>query len=496
MRTEFSAGFAKAGHYRMQVTPIGWVLLIVGPLLAILRPRWLYVATIFSLPFTATDIINVGTGVNASGVQAPMYLGCLLLLRYCFVSLKRMSFPLPRKGRTCLYWLGGFIAITALSLIMPVWLSGHVEIPSSTLGDMSTELIHLTSRNITGVLYMVFGYGIVYLTMTLNQTVAMSRLTLKAFMAGAGFMAVWALFELACKVSGIPYPAMIFNTGTALSARGYLEMTAGIPRLSSVAVEPSIFAQTLLMAISLVLPFVFGVLTLFGKTVDRWLFILLVVVLCLTTSSTAYVGLFVIMLTVLFLFTARGILRPIHLVIPLAGLGLAALIYETVPVAKLILDDMVFTKSGGYSALERLMTAENALRMFREHPLLGIGWESITSHDLIANILGNAGILGLLTFAIAMYSIFRALYRSIRSRNKSLRAAGLMRLDFGLYVALSVTLVTSALSGFLNVFAFFWFLCGFAIVASTGIDLSMPDASSRAIATGTARLPRRLLDSD
>jgi hypothetical protein len=176
----------------MQVTPIGWILLIVGPLLAIFRPRWLYILTIFSLPFTATDIINVGSGLDISGVQAPMYLGCLLLLRHCLVSVKRLSFPLPRKGRICLYWMAIFIAVVAVSLVMPVWLDGHVEVPSMSLINPTTELIHLKSKNITGLLYMVFGFGFLYLTVALNQTIAMSRLTLKTFMAGSTFSALWA----------------------------------------------------------------------------------------------------------------------------------------------------------------------------------------------------------------------------------------------------------------------------------------------------------------
>ena len=51
----------------MEVTPIGWILLLVGPVLMVLRPRWLYVATIFFLPFTATDLINVGNDMNLPG---------------------------------------------------------------------------------------------------------------------------------------------------------------------------------------------------------------------------------------------------------------------------------------------------------------------------------------------------------------------------------------------------------------------------------------------
>jgi O-antigen ligase len=455
----------------MEVTPIGWILLFVGLLLAIFRPRWLYIVTIFSLPFTATDIINVGSGLNASGVQAPMYLGSLLLIKHGLLALRGMSFPFPQKNRACLIWLGTFVAVIALSLVMPIWLDGHVQVPASILGDLSTETLHLRSSNVTGVLYVVFGYAFAYLTVTLNQTAAAFRLTLKAFMAGLSFSALWGIFELACKATTIGYPSMIFNTGTSLATMGYLENEAGFPRLSSVAVEPSIFAQSLLIAVSLCLPFVFGSLSLFGKTRDRCMFFLLVLVLCLTTSSTAYTGLFILALTVILLSMVRGMLKLSHFAIPLIGIGLGTVIYRTVPAVEQILDSALFTKSTGYSAIERLMTVNNALDMFREHPVLGIGWASVVSHDLFAQLLGNSGILGLLSFIIAMYSIFRALYRSIRSRDKSLRGTGLLRMDFALYVALAVTLATCAISGFIYMFAFFWFICGFAIAASGEMNL-------------------------
>jgi len=454
----------------MAITPIGWVLLIMGPLLMIVRPRWLYIATIFFLPFTATAVINVGSGLNASGVQASMYLGSLLILRWVVGFLRRGAFPVPRTGRASLLWLGLFIAAVALSLIMPLWIDGRILIPSPHLGDLTSEPLHLNSHNVTGVLYMVYGYMLAYLIAVLNRKPAMLRLTLKTFMAGSAFAALWAILELACKASGIEYPAMIFNTSTALSASGYLQqISGGVFRLSSVSVEPSIFAQTLLVALSLYLPFVFSAPILFGKALDRLLFALVLVVLCLTTSSTAYVGIFIVVLLVFALFSVRGILKPRHIALPLAGLCAAALLYAGVPVVRQVLDATLFTKAADASAFERLMTISNSYEMFLKYPVLGIGWASITSHDLIVNILANAGLLGLLSFTIAMRSIFRALYRSIRSRSKSLRVPGLMRMDFALYVALGVTLATSAISGFLNTFSFFWFVVGLAIAASGGM---------------------------
>jgi hypothetical protein len=464
----------------MQVTPIGWILLIAGPLLMLLRPRWLYVVTVFFLPFTATAVLNVGSGLNVSGVQASLYLGSLLMLRYAALILWKMSVPIPRNGRVALFWLAIFIGITAISLVMPWWLEGKVMVPSPFLLDTSVEALHLKSSNITGVLYMIFGFGFTYLVAALNQKPEMIRTTLKAFLAGSAFASLWGILQLTLQVSHIPYPAFIFNTSESRSALGYLEQTGTFYRLSSVSVEPSIFAQTLLVAISLTLPFVFGTPRLFGKIADRCIFWLFVVVLCLTTSSTAYIGIPMIGLTILGLFAVRGILRPRYFIGPLAGLTAGILLYASVPIVRQVLDTMLFAKSASYSTLERLMTISNSYQMFLQHPLLGIGWMSITSHDLIVNILANAGIMGLITFSAAMYVIFGALYRSIQSQDKSLRVSGLMRMDFALYVALAVTLATSAISGFLNVFGFFWFVCGLAIATSSSSGCPLPSSQQNA----------------
>lgn len=419
------------------------------------------------LPFTATDLLNVGSGTDVSGLQASMYLGALLILRYAISFLRKGSLPFPRSARPSLISLGLFIAVIGLSLAMPLWIDGHIQIPSAQLGDFTTTPLHLNSHNVTGVLYIIYGYLLAYLIAVANRKPAMLRVTLKTFMAGSAFAAAWAFLELACKLSGIPYPAMIFNTGASRSAMGYKEYLVGnVFRISSVAVEPSIFAQTLLIAIALCLPFVFGRQVLFSRLKDRWLFALLLVVLFLTTSSTGYIGALLIMLLVFVLFMTRGILKLKHILVFAAGCALAALVYFTVPLAQQVLNSALFSKSVDYSSLERLMTITNAYGMFLKYPVLGIGWASITSHDLIVNILANAGALGLLSFLGATYLIFRGLYRSIQSRSKSLRVPGLMQIDFAVYIALAVTLATSVLSGFLSTFSFFWFVIGLGITCS------------------------------
>jgi hypothetical protein len=462
----------------MEVTPIGWLLLLAGPVLMILRPKWLRIAAIFSLPFTATAVINVGSGVDSSSVQAPMYFGMLLLLRYCIASIRKLSFSVPRIGRWPIFYLGLFIAVATFSLIVPWWLGGQITVPPLRLGDSET-ILHLNSSHFTHLLYIIFGFAYAYLIAVLNQRPARLLLTLKSFIAGAAFASCWALMEFACKLSGVKYPAMIFNTGKAVSTRGYLEYSGGLPRLASVAVEPSILGETLLIAIAILMPYVFGAPVLFSKKKDRAIFALITLVLCLSTSSTAYLGLFVLILTSYLLFSIRGALKLKYIVWPGLAAATAVLLYITVPIVQAVLNNQLFSKSESGSALERAWTVTNAYAVFLQYPILGVGWSSVASYDLVMNILANTGIVGLLSFTAAMYAMFRLLYCSIKSRDRALKARGILRVDFAAYIALAVSLSTALISGIPFVFTYFWFVFGLAVAAAGAMHTLNEESSQR-----------------
>lgn len=363
-------------------------------------------------------------------------------------------------------WLGLFVAVAGLSLIMPVWLDSHIVIPPEELLGGHSTLLHLKSRNITSFLYVLFGYLFVYITVILNQTILMYRKTLKAFMAGSAFAALWGLFEFFCKSTGIGFPGQLLNTSTNPVSHGYLQRSEAVFRLSSVAVEPSVLAQTLLIPLCLGLPFALGKFTLFGKRADRLLLCSVFAVLCLSTSSLAYVGIALILVMILVMFAMKGILRLKHLILPAAIIALAWLLNNFVPIVHRVLFISVFSKSDSYSAIERFRTIQNSYVMFLGHPMLGIGWASIASHDVVINLLANAGVFALLFFAIAMYSMFAGLYRTLKQKGRHLHAEHLLRMDFAAYLALAVLLATSELNGIIYEFTFFWFVFGLAIATS------------------------------
>jgi hypothetical protein len=68
----------------------------------------------------------------------------------------------------------------------------------------------------------------------------------------------------------------------------------------------------------------------------------------------------------------------------------------------------------------------------------------------------------------------------------------MVQIDFAMYVALAVTLLTSVIAGFLNVFSFFWFTWGLAI-AVAGRTAAVADDGPRS--RDRSRQKRLLLPS-
>src|SRR5580700_8312577 len=65
----------------LEITPIGWVLIPLGVIFYFFAPDRLYPWMVFFLPFSATAVVNIGSGDAASGVQAPIFLGALWMAR-------------------------------------------------------------------------------------------------------------------------------------------------------------------------------------------------------------------------------------------------------------------------------------------------------------------------------------------------------------------------------------------------------------------------------
>jgi len=450
------------------MTPLGLFMLPIGLAGLFLSKKWLYRLFVFWTLFSATSVVNFGEGENGSALQVWMFFGFLWLLRLLLDAVSTLSFSVDRRIARPSIWLIAFLVVSSASLLMPVYINGRLAITSPILGDGSATPLYLSSHNITQLLYLIFGGLIAIGVAHANLREEARHETERIILYSAVFIAVWGLFQFFCNVTGIPYPDFILNNSGSASGNGYLQTLKDVDvgRISSAAVEPSMFAQSLVTLLPLTLPAWLRIGSIFSIRIDRWCSVLFVVVLILSTSSTAYLGLVILLLLVPPLLVragkmsfARGL--RFAMVALTVAIATAGLVFVSVPVVRGVADAVLLSKSSSGSGLERLMTIGLAFGYFKQYPILGIGWGSAGSHDLVMKLLSNVGLVGTFTFLGAMLCVLKANWRALGTFVDTM---SLSRAVW--FLCLASFLMTSILIEFPLAFGNFWVVLGLAISTS------------------------------
>jgi hypothetical protein len=452
------------------MTPLGYMMLPVGLAGLLLSKKWLYRSFVFWTLFSATSIANLGEDEDGSALQIWMFFGFLWLLRLVLDRLPTLSISVDRRILRPCFWLVAFLFIASISLIMPAYINGTLTITSPYIGGGSDTPLFLTSHNLTQLLYLIFGCTIAICVAHFNLREEDRHETEQIILFSALFVSVWGLFQFVCNLTRIPYPDYIFNNSGSASGKGFMETigdaSSGFRRISSVATEPSMFAQGIVSLLPLTLPAWIRKGAVFSVSIDRSCAMLFVVLLILCTSSTAYLGLFIlaVLLLLLLLHThAISKARALNLaaIIVLAVIITVTFLISLIPAARDVISFALLDKSSSGSGLERLMTIELAFGYFRKFPILGIGWGSATSHDLIVKLLSNVGIVGTFAFLSAVYCILRINWQALDSLVLTIN---LSRAAW--FLAFTTFLFTCVLTGFPLAYGNFWLVMGMAM--STG----------------------------
>lgn len=474
------------------MTPLGYLLLPVGLAGLLTSPRWLYRFFVFSTLFSATSVLNVGAGDNGSAVQVWMFFGVLWILRLGLERASLLSFSIDNRLKHMSYWVIAFLGVATLSLIMPVLINGSLLIASPILSDNTETPLFLSGHNFTQLLYLILGGIVAICVAHVNLDDESREETERIILYSALFIACWGIFQFLCNVTGFPYPDFLLNNSGSGSASGFRqELDIGIHRVSSAAVEPSMLAQSLLTLLPLTLPAWRKRGFVFSRLRDRMVAILFIVVLVLSTSSTAYLGLVILALTYVLYSVRTGSFSKTKAILVFALIGTLAtavitVAFISVPLVSQLLNAVLLSKASSGSGLERAMTVSLAFGYFQQYPILGIGWGSATSHDLIVKLLSNVGIVGTILFFGVMFSIVRSNWKKISSRNSPLDLSREVWL-----MSLVCFLVTSILIEFPLVFGNFWLIIGMSMAtacrSATAGDLSAPVRVRRTVASATLR---------
>jgi hypothetical protein len=471
------------------MTLLGIIIIVVGFVALLTSRRWLYGLFLFSIPFSGTAVFNTGSGNNASGVQAWMYFGVLLLLRdLCGWLLNpnaNLALPIIKRGM----FLMIFILVLTVSLLMPVYINGRLQIVSYVLTDYSSTPLYFSTKNITALLYIVFGSLLAISIARRNVEADEARFTERTYLAAGMLTCVLGLSEFFAHMFNCPSPTVLFRNSASPGAGNYLGLLeGGMGRISSVAVEPSILAQYLCTVFPLTMPALLGRGFIYSIRVDRFAFYLLLVVFLLSTSSTAYLMLIaapVLCMPVILKLGIKATRAVMHsiLAFTIFACGAGAM-YMFSSTFQQILNTALFTKGESYSALERFKTVGLAWEYFKAYPALGVGWGSVTSHDLLFMILANSGLLGLSAFILLLYGIARPILRLMKRSQDSVTLSRSIWLISGILL-----IASSIVTGAPFVYGFFWIVLAMCIAAG-GSDYRAPVNASISNQIPTHVVPR------
>jgi hypothetical protein len=471
------------------MTPLGYILLPLGVAGLLVSPRWLYRLFVFWTLFSATSVLNVGEAQNGSAVQVWMFFGALWILRLGLERVSLFSFSIDNRLKRTSFWMIAFLVVATISLVMPVLIDGSLLIAAPTFEGDPTPLV-LTGHNITQLLYLIFGGTLAICVAHANLTDDNREETERIILYSGIFLACWGIFQFLCNITGLPYPDFLLNNSGSASGQGFRQALKdiGVQRVSSAAVEPSVLAQALLSLLPLTLPAWLKRGFVFSRRRDRLIALLFVVVLILSTSSVAYVGLAILGLTYVVYSVRTGRFskrKAIAVVVPVGILATAivAVAIISVPFVSQIADSVLLSKASSGSAIERAMTISYAFGYFQKYPILGIGWGSATSHDVIVKLLSNVGIVGTVVFFWGIFSIVRSNWRRISRGNSPLelsREAWLM--------SLVSFVLTSVLIEFPLPFGNFWLIIGMSMAtAATARGLPVAARARPAVANAPLR---------
>jgi len=445
----------------MEITWLGFLLLPLGAIFFMVAPRWLYIITVFSIPFTATSLLNTHSGVPLSPLQ---FFGLLFIVRQLLSTRTgRITKESAEDHSKSLLIL--FLGVVVLSMIMPLIIAGKLLVSSNQLNDLYEEPLRLTAHNIKYPIPVIFGVILSICLISVNDTAERIRSTIKVYVLAGVFASLWGYFQFLCNnVLKVEYPYYLFNNAVTESMQGYawqIEVGGDLySRISSVTHEASIFSKYLLTVLPILVVSVWLRKPLFSIARDRFVLVILTGVLVLTTSATAYSGIICILLVTAIL------LGRLHVISWRWGIyaGLFSIfclaLYKELPVFQDFVDAFLLLKYESGSGLERALSIVNSWEYFKQYPILGVGWAMVTSHNLLTFLLVSTGVVG---FAAFFTLIFYVVRRSLQTMaqfnpNAEVRDSSELVSIVGLVVGLITLVVIGILTGLEFYLGYFYFI--------------------------------------
>jgi hypothetical protein len=297
-------------------------------------------------------------------------------------------------------------------------------------GIFSTAPVQFSSQNITTGVYLIGTFLAFLCALVTGALENRKRLLLKTIAIVSWAHIMFGVLDIILSKAGMRDVLDFFRNANYMQLN---QEVGGVQRVAGIFPEPSAYAG-------------FGFTFLVLNT-ELWMrgrmprltgvtSLALLIMLLLTTSSTAYVSIAGYALVLLLRMTFTPLRLPVSkkiilgLIASIGGATLLTLEVFMPAMSKLMLDilqQMTFGKLHSLSGVQRSFWAHKAWQAFWATNSVGIGAGSLRSSGLLSAIAGSMGLLGIVTFLGAIWTILKpvklATHRLEVSEEQGIRAS-------------------------------------------------------------------------
>jgi hypothetical protein len=385
--------------YTLVIAGIGMVLFLLGQ-------QALLIGLIISSVLQAMAFVNI----NSSPIIVYYFFGVLLTLRAGLDLLlnPKQIWWVPGQNAPVL-WLGAFTSLALLgSFLLPLLFAGMlVYSPKFGLDDQLNNMtpLALGASHLNQAAQLLINFWIFYIIWL--RRISPAVLT-KAILAGFGVAIFFALWQFLANATDIYFPEEWLYTVDGWSL-GSQQVLGSFKRVNGSFLEPSLLSTYLIGMFSFLL-----ILWMKQPSLIRSFGVFLtLLVMLITTSSTAYLGLLLVILFVLLVFgfaqlrdgarISKALMIIFILIVMVIFLSVlaASVSSEVADLFNLIL----FEKSEGDSFGVRFEADIQSARILWESYGLGVGLGSNRPSSFLMFLLSNVGLLGCLLLFTFIFSL-------------------------------------------------------------------------------------------
>ena len=433
----------------MSINWFVFIVLLVITFIVLFKKDFRYIdAFVFFIPFNATVVFFTP---DETAINLPFVLFFLASSSYFLRKGSQSKVTISKTKKTTITWLIVIAFIAILSQIMPFIINGDYMVLDRYKGTVywaEETALYPSLQWVTQTIYFLMGLLVVFIVIDTYKAIKDIKKALKLLLSGITFMILWGWLGDLTFFLGIPYPKLFNQIG--MNEFGIHDFQ-GFPRMASVTMEASYFAQMLIP----ITPYFYWFYQqkeafVFNKSFHKKMYVLSIITLPIAITTTGVLGFFII--TGLWLKNNIRFfsLKSKYFLVTLYSLIVLLTIFLAV--------NYMINISGTYSGIERFKTVHYGVFYFIDYPILGLGWGVFPTYDFIINLLVNFGLLGTIPFLILMYNIFIKLKIKIKSANMSTKP--LLKAAIESFVLI---LIVSQLSGFIYHSQYFWLYIGLAI---------------------------------